>query len=73
LRNRTKKEQKDIDGLMGFIILVAGLVGWYMIGSLKGVLIAVGIGFGVIIFSVYGVHLVSRKECSNPGFRILTK
>jgi len=50
LRNRTKKEQKVIDDLLGFLVLVVGLVGWYTTGTLKGTGIAVGIGLGVIIF-----------------------
>lgn len=50
LRNRTKKEQKVIDDLLRFLVLVAGLVGWYTTGTLKGAGIAVGIGLGVIIF-----------------------
>jgi len=49
LRNRTKKEQKTLDDLLRFLVLIAGLVGWYTTGTLKGVGIAVGIGFGVII------------------------
>lgn len=49
LRNRTKKEQKALDDLLRFLVLVAGLVGWYMTGTLKGVGIAVGIGLAVII------------------------
>ena len=49
LRNRTKKEQKAIDDLLRFLVFVAGLVGWYTTGTLKGAGIAVGIGLGVII------------------------
>lgn len=50
LRNRTKKEQKVIDDLLRFLVLVAGFVGWYTTGTLKGAGIAVGIGLGVILF-----------------------
>lgn len=49
LRNRTKKEQKAIDDLLRFLVIVAGLIGWYMTGTLKGAGIAVGIGLGIII------------------------
>jgi restriction system protein len=54
LRNRTKKEQKDLDSIIGFLVLVAGLSGWYIWGTLKGVGISVGIALGIIIvFSVW--------------------
>ena len=54
LRNRTKREQKEIDSILGFLVLVAGLVGWYKFGTLKGVGISVGVTFGlIIIFSIW--------------------
>lgn len=51
LRNRTKKEQKALDDSLRFLVLGAGLVGWYMTGTLKGAGIAVGIGLGLIIIA----------------------
>jgi restriction system protein len=54
LRNRTKKRQKEIDSIIGFLMLVSGLVGWYTAGTLKGVGIAIGIGFGIVLlFSLW--------------------
>lgn len=49
MRNRTKKEQKNIDELAGFILIVAALIGWYTTKSLIGTGIAIGIGLVVMI------------------------
>ena len=49
LRNRTKKEQKALDELLRLLVLVAGLIGWYITGTLKGTGIAVGIGIGLLV------------------------
>ncbi|AOV07379.1 restriction endonuclease [Sporosarcina ureilytica] len=57
MRNRTKRVQKEIESIIGLLVLVAGLVGWYKFGTLKGVGISVGVTFGlIIIFSIW------RKE-----------
>lgn len=49
MRNRTKKEQKMIDELVGFLLVVAALVGWFTTKSPIGTGIAVGIGLGAMI------------------------
>ncbi|WP_438317272.1 restriction endonuclease [Sporosarcina sp. FA9] len=67
MRNRTKKQQKEIDSILGLLILVAGLVGWYKFGSLKGVAIAVGVTFGLILlFSIWG-KVRSKKRMHLSG------
>ncbi|MFD1928822.1 restriction endonuclease [Sporosarcina siberiensis] len=54
MQNRTKKQQKEMDSILGLLILVAALVGWYKFGSLKGVAVTVGVTFGlIIIFSIW--------------------
>lgn len=49
MRNRTKKEQKALDELLYLLVVVAGLVGWYITGTLKGVGVAIGIGIGLLV------------------------
>lgn len=54
MNNRTKKEQKLLDQVVGFIIVAAGVIGWFTTESLVGVGVAVGIGFIAVI--VIGVQ-----------------
>ncbi|WP_303971265.1 restriction endonuclease [Sporosarcina ureae] len=49
MNNRTKKEQKLLDQAVGFIILSAGILGWFVTESLIGVGVAVGLGFVAVI------------------------
>ncbi len=49
MKNRTKKQQKLIDQVVGFIIVAAGVFGWYATKSLIGVGVAVGLGFIAVI------------------------
>lgn len=49
MRNRTKKEQALIDEITGIVILVAGLIGWYVTDSLGGAVIAGGIAIVIVI------------------------
>ncbi|MEK3993467.1 restriction endonuclease [Psychrobacillus sp. FSL K6-2365] len=49
MRNRTKKDQKIVDELTGFLIIVAALIGWYTTKSFIGVGVAIGVGVVVII------------------------
>lgn len=61
LRNRTKKEQKRIDELAGFILIVAALIGWYTTKTLIGTGIAIGIGLAVM-FLLTGWRAASFKK-----------
>lgn len=49
MNNRTKKEQKLLDQVIGFIIVSAGILGWFVTESLIGVGVAVGLGFVAVI------------------------
>ncbi|MFJ7933243.1 restriction endonuclease [Sporosarcina sp. NPDC096371] len=54
MRNRTKKEQKQLDEMISLLILVAGIAGWYLTGTLKGAGIVAGIGIGIVLsFSIW--------------------
>lgn len=69
MRNRTKKEQREIDSITGLLVLVAGLVGWYMSGTLKGAGIGVGVGLGVIIiFSIWRA-IRFKKRMQQSGIK----
>lgn len=49
MRNRTKKDQKMVDELAGFLIIVAALIGWYTTKSFIGIGVAIGVGVVAII------------------------
>ena len=73
LRNRTKKRQKEIDSIIGFFMLVSGLVGWYTAGTLKGVGIAIGIGFGVVLLFSLWQSLRFKKRIQQSGMTEIDK
>ncbi|WP_233212287.1 restriction endonuclease [Sporosarcina sp. P16b] len=60
MNNRTKKEQKLSDEVTAFIILVSGVIGWLMTESLKGVGVAVGVGFVVLL--AFGVWRTTCRK-----------
>ena len=62
MRNRTKKEQKELDSIIRFLVLVAGLVGWYQSGTLIGAGISVGIAIVIIIaFSIWKANRFKKR------------
>jgi len=67
LRNRTKKQQKEIDSIIGFLVLVAGLVGWYKFGSLQGVAVAVVVSLGLIILFYIWRKVRFKKRMQQSG------
>lgn len=67
MRNRTKKEQKEIDSIIGLLVLIAGLVGWYKFGSLKAVGISVGVTFGLIILFFIWRKVRFKKRMQQSG------
>ncbi|WP_246231691.1 restriction endonuclease [Sporosarcina jiandibaonis] len=73
MRNRTNKKQKEIDSLIGFLMLVSGLVGWYTAGTLKGVGIAVGICFGIILLFTLWQSLRFKKRMQQSGMTEIDK
>ena len=48
-------------------MLVSGLVGWYTAGTLKGVGIAIGIGFGIVLFFSLWQSLRFKKRLQQSG------
>lgn len=48
MRNRTKKEQKKIENIIGLVLVVSALSGWYLTKSLQGMGIVVAITIGVM-------------------------
>ncbi|MEK4484271.1 restriction endonuclease [Psychrobacillus sp. FSL H8-0484] len=67
MRNRTKKEQKMIDELAGFLIIVAALVGWYTTETLKGTGVAIGIGVVAMILVMGWRSARFRKKMQQSG------
>ena len=49
MNNRTKKAQKLIDQMNGFIILTAGIIGWFTTKSFVGIGVFIGLAFASII------------------------
>ncbi|MFJ7972851.1 restriction endonuclease [Psychrobacillus sp. NPDC096389] len=67
MRNRTKKEQKRIDELARFILIVAALIGWYTTKTLIGTGIAIGIGLAVMILLAGWRAASFRKRMQQSG------
>ena len=67
MRNRTKKQQKAIDELIGLILIIIVAVGWYMTGSLKGTVIVFVIGFGVMVLFARWRNLRFKKRLQQSG------
>lgn len=54
MNNRTKKEQKLIDQVNGFLIIASGIAGWYITESFTGAGIAIALAAaGIILFSLW--------------------
>lgn len=50
MRNRTKKEEKDIEAFIGLLLVLSAAGGWYVTKSLMGMGIAVGASIVVMAF-----------------------
>jgi len=53
LKNRTKKERKEINTIKVFLVLVSGFFGWYQAETFKGVLISAFVA--IVILALFGV------------------
>lgn len=67
LRNRTKKQQRLIDELIGVIILILAVVGWYLTRSLASTVTIVVLGIGIIILFSLWRSLRFKKRMQQSG------
>lgn len=73
LRNRTKKQQKAIDELIGLFILITAVVGWYMTKSLASTVTIVVVGIGLIILFSLWRALRFKKQMQQSGITDIDK
>ncbi|MGE7934154.1 restriction endonuclease [Viridibacillus arvi] len=73
MRNRTKKEQKMIDELMGLLVLIAAIIGWFTTNNLTGVFVAVGLCIIVIIIFSIWRSIRFNKKMKESGIQEIDK
>ncbi|MGG0662633.1 restriction endonuclease [Viridibacillus arvi] len=73
MRNRTKKEQKMIDELMGLLVLLAAIIGWFTTNTLTGVFVAVGLCIIVIIIFSIWRSIRFNKKMKESGIQEIDK